>query len=175
MIGAVRLHGRILLKSHHAKGAVMECKTQLTRIEEDRIGYTGYTCLGRAEYVIASMDCSGNKWKQLPPRALGAVSDAVFENISALYELIRTQGSRLNEYYDVCDLNFDPFTGDFVDLYTGFIEAGLSALIPELCYALDGEHVPGYTPAVPLMDNVKAAGGGADWPSSSSSGSSSSA
>lgn len=112
------------------------------RIPSDRVGYSGYACVGIATYAVPPMACeelpsssslaSGdfhNDYLRLPPDMMTGISDAPWENTSALDTDVR-----LVLITQSCGLDFNPFTGICVDLYRAFRDHGLEGLIEDSCY-----------------------------------------
>ena len=125
-----------------------ECVIQFKRYPVSKqTGYSGCGCTGIDSYVIPALDCSSNNYMKLPYSAMGEVRNQAYEDISGLYNNINTNGTRLNNIKDICNVNYDPFLGVFVDMYTGFGESGLSAFISDSCYGKRDKMLPGFLPA----------------------------
>ena len=140
-----------------------ECPTRFKRYPTSKhTGYDACNCVQIASYDMGKQDCCGssaggsstsvsvrncNDYKRLPYNATGEIRTNPYEDLSTLYNSIKTPGSRLNGIRLKCNTNYDPFQGTFVDLWNGFIEVGLGGMIADICYEKKDRMNPGFLPA----------------------------
>ena len=118
----------------------------MSRIKPYRTGYgnvagsnPGYGCIGVPGCPLLPIDCDSNKYKKLPALLKGSVSDEDYENLSAIESDPNFIALRA-----ACDINYDPFTGTFVDMYQMYVDQGLGAILADLCYESPDIYTPGY-------------------------------
>jgi len=116
------------------------------RIPPDRPGYLAYACIGVPQYAIDPVDCAGNRYKQLPPLAIGPISDFPWLDMGAV-----AADSRLHAMVMACNVDFDPFEGTEVDLRLALLDHGFSSLLPDTCYEADGRYATGFTNPHPFF------------------------
>lgn len=112
----------------------------MPRIEPDRVGYdgvTGFACIGIPIPDIESPDCTGNKYKKLPMVFYGGMNDIPWEDLDSVF-------AQLEPIKNMCDLDYDPFYGFFMDLYNLFLDAGMGHIIADDCYEPPDMYSPGY-------------------------------
>ena len=110
----------------------------MSRIPPNRVGYSsGYTCTGLSYRVPAPIDCTGNQYKKLPMLAFGGNEDIPWQDLEAVTR-------KLYDLQQLCDFDYDPFTGQFMDLYRFFLDAGMGYLITNACYESSDIFGPGF-------------------------------
>jgi len=110
------------------------------RIPPDRPGYSGFACQGEFPYVIPPQAClPPSGYKYIPPNMACAAVNEAFENLSLL-----ESDTRLHALKMACALDYDPFTGAFIDMAKAFLDNGLDPYIEHSCYEAGDEYAKGY-------------------------------
>lgn len=112
----------------------------MSRIEPDRPGYdgtSGFECVGIPILKIEDLDCHNNMYKKLPMLLYGGMHDIPWEELDKVT-------AKCYEINQLCDLDYDPFFGYFMDLYHLFLEAGMGHVITDACYESTDIYGPGF-------------------------------
>ena len=137
----------------------------MSRYLPNRIGYTGFTCVGYPEYALPAMDCATNHYLNLPQDVeRGKDTETFYTDIG---------DADTTDFYDrlhVLNLDPDPKTGDYINLYKMLIDVGLTSLFADYCYDNDqpcsaperysvGSLVP-QQPVIPYVNPIPVAAAG---------------
>lgn len=126
----------------------------MPRIKPDRIGYegpNGCKCVGIDIPVIEPLDCDINKYKKLPMAFYGGMTDVPWEALDNIEISQRFMAIR-----QMCNLDYDPFFGFFMNMYQAFVDEGMDYILSDDCYESNDIYWPGFLNPYPRMKFVGA-------------------